>query len=186
MNAPAPTSPDASALLATGIPITLADGTVVHLRYTMLSVARLEANFGSLAGVMKGIQSAAIALEQSMSDDAPTAPTSDTGSLFTVLIQALAPGLLDAEATDPRSGEVVWLGEHEDVVGRLLAFDQFGEYLQAFGASFAQAFRGLGGANPPQEVEQEAPAPARPSSRGRTGGTSRSGKPAAARTSSGA
>lgn len=183
MNAPAPTSPDAAALLATGIPITLADGNVVHLRYTMLSVSRLEANFGSLAGVMTGIQSAAVALEQSMNGDGQTG---DGGSLFTVLIQALAPGLLDAEATDPRSGEVVWLGEHEDVVGRLLAFDHFGEYLQAFGASFAQAFRGLGGTNPPQEVEQETPAPARPSSRGRTGGTSRSVKPAAARKSSGA
>lgn len=184
MNAPTPGT-DAATLIAAGTPIILADGSTVNLRYTMLSVAGLEQNFGSLAGVMKAIESSSTALEAGMNDGAPIADGS--ASLFTVLIRALAPGLLDAQVTDPRTGELVWLGEHEDTVGRLLALEQFKAYLEAFGASFAQAFRGLGGARPPQEVEQEqAPAPARPSSRGRTGGTSPSAKPATARKRSGA
>lgn len=172
----------AQALRAEGVPIKLSNGETVQLKYTMASVMALESNFGNLAGVMHGIQTAAASLETSM-NDATAKPKEGERSLFQTIVQALAPGLLEVEMEDPRSGETVWLGEHEDTVGRLLAFDQFGAYLEAFGASFAEAFRSIGGgqSNPPA---QAAPA-AQKSSRGATGGTSPSAPRASRRKTSG-
>lgn len=172
----------AQALRAAGVPIKLSNGDTVLLKYTMASVMALEENFGNLGGVMHSIQGAVASLESSMAD-ATSKPREGERSLFQTIVQALAPGLLEAKVTDPRSGEEVWLGEHEDTVGRLLAFEEFGTYLEAFGASFAQAFHNIGGgqSNPPAQAAAAAPK----SSRGAAGGTSPSAPRASRRKTSG-
>jgi hypothetical protein len=191
----AATTTPAEAIAARGIPIPLSDGSTVHLRYTMASLMALEDEFGNVARIMSDVKGAATALEASFAIAQGTATPEQvdydatyTGpSVFSVLVRALAPGLLDAPATDPRDGTELWLGEHPDVVARMLDTAHLQQYMNAFGAAFNQAFGAQavdldaaakgGDANPP--------AKATPRSRGASGGTSQSAAPRSNRTRSG-
>lgn len=142
-------APQAAALAAKGHPVTLADGTTVQLRYTMAGLLELEADFGNVARIMTEITAAAAALEASFAvaegratDAEKELDTSYAGSsVFAILVRALRPGLLDAEAIDPRSGEAVYVGEQDErTVARLLDPSRLQEYLTAFGRSFNEAF----------------------------------------------
>jgi hypothetical protein len=174
------------ALAARGLPVTLADGSTVLLRYTFASLRRLDAEFVNVARMMTVVKDAAEALEAShdiatghATDEARAIEASYTGpSIFDVLIQVLAPGLLDEVVTHPRTGEQIYLGEHEDAVERLLDVSRLQEYLTAFGRAFNQAFDTgeVSPVDPPQSPSR---------SRGTPGGTSRSAKAAAPRRRSG-
>lgn len=177
--AAAPSAP----ITAAGIPITLADGSVVRLRYSMASLRALEADFGNVARIMSDVKGASSALAASFAVAQGTASAKDREldatysgpSVFDVLVRALGPGLLDARAVHPRTGEEVWLGEHEDAVERLLDIGRLQEYLNAFGRAFNEAFDSGDGDAPTQGGGAVPPPKASPTrSRGASGGTSRS------------
>lgn len=182
-----------AAVHALGIPIPLADGTSVRLRYSMLSLERLEADFGDLTSIVDHVEGAARAL--GLSDrvrkgdatltDEERAAAKGHAAIFTAITRVLLPGLLDAQGTDPRTGETVWLEERPDVAKRLLDPGSLNAYMDAFRESFAQAFHtevtpeSAGGAVPPQVAAAAA-------SPGVTGTTSPVASPTAPMLSSGA
>lgn len=170
---------DAEALAGLGVPITLADGTTVRLRYSMASLVMLEKDFGNVARIISTVQGAAAALGASFAvaqgsatdEDRHTAETYDGPSVFSVVVRVMTPGLLDARGVDPRDGQEVWLGEDEAVVARALDPSRLQEYMNAFGQAFNQAFGG--GADQPKREAGGARPPAR--SRSSATGSSRSG-----------
>lgn len=187
------TESPARALQGAGTIIELANGDEVELRYSMASLVAIEESFGNLARLTGVVMDAAGALEASQAVAAGKATdeqreldaTYQGHSLFRVLCDALAPGLLDVQVADPRTGEPIWLGENIGAVQRLLDPGRLREYLSAFSSTFARAFAQLdtdGGeaGDPPAQATAKSP------SRGKPGGTSQSAKRATARTRSGA
>lgn len=189
MSETTPTTSPAHALQANGQPIPLADGTTAQLRYTMASLVALEESFGNVAKLMTSVQEAAEALQasQAVAEGHATPEQRELHdnyqgpSLFRILRDAIAPGLLDHRATDPRSGEQVWLGEHPDVLARLM-LPNVGAYMPAFGAAFREAFANLAGgdAADPQTATTAGSSPGTP------GGTSLSASTGTLPTASGA
>lgn len=177
---------DATDLAGLGIPITLADGSTVPLRYSMASLVALEKEFGNVARIISDVQGAAAALGASFNvangsatdEDRHVAESYDGPSVFSVVVRALTPGLLDARGVDPRSGEELWLGEDQAAVARALDPSRLQEYMNAFGQAFNQAFGGgsagasgkdapkAGGARPPARSRSSATGSSRSGSRG--------------------
>ena len=171
----------ADVLAAQGLQVQLIDGSTVSLRYSMRSIAALEARFGSLMGIQTEVQAAARALEAAKSGGTPEGG----GAIFTVLCDAIAPGLLHERVTHPDTGAVVRLGTDVVLVQELLDPARLSEYLSAFSAAFSQAFGAdaeaqAGGATPPAQGATVPPSP------GLTGTTSPSSSAADQTTSSGA
>lgn len=179
----------AAALLAQGHPITLLDGTVVHVRFGMLGLYRLEQDFGGsaanaarhlqLAGLRYALARPGAAAE--LDDETRKAVAEYDGpGLVTVLAQILSPGLIGQVVPDRTSpDERVDLGEVSQY--ELLHYldpRRLREYGDAFSHAFREAF---------DTGEAPAPAAGRASgSRSRTSTTSRAVKPTAPTSSSGA
>ena len=179
------TSGVAAAIAARGVIIPIATGETVRLRYSMLSIEQLESRFGDLSGIIdhvEGAASAMLAKERARAgtpaDGDAELLTKSTGAIFTELTAVLLPGLLDERATDPRTGELVWLEQRPDVAKRVLEVGYLKEYLEAFRTAFAQAFDtgeiGSGPADPPVPALHAVPA-----SPGPIGTTSPAAPPAA-------
>jgi hypothetical protein len=132
---PLPPSPS-DVLAAPGQPIQLIDGATVTLRYSMASLRRLEARFGSLRGIEVQMKQAADVLR---STD-PEAASSSKGGIMTVLSDAIAPGLLHCRVTHPDTGATVRLGADQDLVMEQLDPGQLQNYTNAFAAALSQAF----------------------------------------------
>lgn len=186
------TSSVSQAIAARGAPITLATGETVRLRYSMLSLEQLEAEFGDLSRIIEYVETAAEALaageriRNGTGTDRDRELTADksAGAIFTAITRVLLPGLLDAQATDPRTGELVWLEQRQDVAKRILDPGQLRPYMDAFKLAFSQSFDTgeptAGGAVPPPVL------PAPTASPGATGTTSPAVSPDAQMQSSGA
>lgn len=186
-------SPKAKALRAAGTTFELSDGTPVTLRYSMASIVQIEETFGNLGALATSVQDAALAAQYglgpaqqaSMSVDELEAAAGYTGpSLFKVLVDALAPGLLEEQVTDPRSGDVVWVGEHPDVLARMLDLAHLQDYLAAFSEAFGEAFRAVAGGDAAHPAKTGSAS--QTTSRGTSGGTSRSAAAGTPRKRSGA
>lgn len=178
----------AQAIAANGTPIRLLDGTTVHLRYSMASLAQLEERFGSMVAISAHVEDAVASLQAQDALGKGATPTEQLtnaagksrGAIFTAIADVIVPGLIDAAATDPRTEQRVWLGEHRDVAMRLLDPSQLGTYIEAFRASFVQAFgtpepAAGGGAVDPLMLT--APLPTTGASPGATGITSPAASP---------
>lgn len=174
----------AAAIAARGVPIPIATGETVRLRYSMLSIELLEQRFGDLSGIIDHVEGAAAAMLAKERARAGTPIDGDDelltkhdGAIFTELTAVLLPGLIDERATDPRTGELVWLEQRPDVAKRVLEVGYLKEYLEAFRTAFAQAFDtgeiGSTPADPPVPALHAVPA-----SPGLTGTTSHAAEPA--------
>jgi hypothetical protein len=188
-------NPDAQALAAKGHPITLLDGSTVRLRYSMASLVQLEDRFGSLAGIMSVVQEAADVMdaqekvrERTATEEQKALVVAQVGkpSLFGIIARVVLPGLMDAQAAHPRTGQPFYLGDDEQAALRLLDPGLMREYLEAFAEAFRESMHLSGGA--PGEAVPAAPAPPAPMlvpSHGPTG-TTQPAPSAFAVTSSGA
>lgn len=144
----APQPSPAQAIAAKGTPITLLDGTTVRLRYSMASLAQLEERFGSMVAISNHVEDNVAALNAqnalargaTPTEQLQTLASKGTGAIFTAIADVIVPGLIDAAAVDPRTGQPVWLGEQHDVAMRLLDPSQLGVYIEAFRTSFVEAF----------------------------------------------
>lgn len=133
--APLPPSPS-DTLAAPGYPIRLIDGAEVSLRYSMASLRRLEARFGSLRGIEVQMKSAAEVLRATDDESA----LSNRGNIMTVLSDAIAPGLLHCRVVHPDTGATVRLGADTELVMEQLDPGQLQAYTDAFAAALTQAF----------------------------------------------
>ena len=105
-------------ILARGVPITLADGRTAHLRYGMLGLKQLEDDFGSLAKVQDAIKKE---FARNSKEGAPT------GKAINLAWSIMRAGLLDLEMTELE-------------LDRVLDPALFGDYADAIGQAFDQAF----------------------------------------------
>lgn len=174
---------DATQLAARGVPITLADGTTVTLRYSFRSISLLEEFFGSLARVQQALERESALMREG----------AKRVRLYRVLQEAIGPGLVHVRTTDPDTGERCRLGERPDLVGDLLDPARARAYIDAWTAAMTEAFGELyGRALPdtsadPQVPQETAAAPATTvRSPGQTGTTSPSSSQAEATSGSGA
>jgi hypothetical protein len=142
--------PDAAAVLAgEGTSITLLDGSTVELRYSFASLRLLEQRFGSLTGLQRQVHLAgngkpceAHAIEGKAQPDCDEC--TPQGAVFSVLADAIIPGLLDARVRHPDTGATIRLGKHPDVCDELLDPGELGPYMKAWAASFGKAMTNLG------------------------------------------
>jgi hypothetical protein len=127
-------------LAALGKPITLADGSTVHVRYSMASLRVLEQRFGSLKGISAELNEAQRVLQ---SDSGV-----GSGPIFSILSDALCAGLIHETRTDvDDDGRPVRykLGKDRDRAEELLDPARLQEYLDAFASALQEAFGDLGG-----------------------------------------
>lgn len=190
-----PSRAAAEALRARGIPITLATGETVRLRYSMDALEQLEADFGNIGNVLTEMKGA----EQSLGDSLAVAAGDATpeqqqrhqqaqgkvSSLFGIIRRALLPGLADATATHPRTLEPFMLEDDKRAAAQLLDASRLHEYVDAFSQAFSQAFY-AGGSTPPVAPAPTTPGPGPALSHGSTGGMSAPSSGTAPMPSSGA
>lgn len=151
---PPPTVGPAQALEAPGVQIALITGERVSLRYSMLSLARLEAEFGSLQGL--GDRFAAMTPPEEPAKPAAEGeepPPVVDAKIFTELVGVLAPGLIHVRMFHPDSGQRVRLGEDRELCAELLSPGELVGYLRAFQAALAEAFGALMQGGPPAGLE---------------------------------
>lgn len=148
---PQPQLHPADVIAADGTKITLADGRVVELRYTIGSLRLLEARFGSLAGMQRAIDvasngrpCAAHRVGESPQPDPECDSCTQQGSIFTVLADAIAPGLLHERVVHPDTGQHVRLGKDAELCAEQLDPGQIGPYMTAWASAFQQAVASLG------------------------------------------
>lgn len=163
-------------LAADGYPITLSSGQTVRVRYSMLSLRRLEARFGSLVGISAELNTAQAAMKEAQEHDT----VGMQGPIFTILSDAIACGLVDTRVVHPDTGRTIKLGDDSDLLMSQLDPSRLQEYLDAFARALAQAFGTLG-----KEIAASMQA-ATSSSLGGTGSTSAPSSPGAQMPSSGA
>jgi hypothetical protein len=127
-------------IAASGYPITLMSGQTVALRYSMLSLRRLEARFGSLVGISAELNKAQAAMNDAQQNDTLGA----SGPVFTILSDAVACGLVDVRVIHPDTGQRVRLGDDVELLMEQLDPSQLQQYLDAFARALGQAFGSLG------------------------------------------
>lgn len=147
--------PPSAAITPPGEPITLEGGQVFLLRYSFASLARIESEFGSIAGVSRRLQRAARAMQSALDDNDDAEPMSG-GELFTVLASVLAAGLLHYRVRNPLSGNEIRLGDDIELLMERLDPAYVQEYVSAFGRALGTTFGGLGKA-PEDETPQTTP-----------------------------
>lgn len=166
------------AIAARGAEITLVTGQTVRLRYSMLSLEKLEQDFGDITDVVSVVEIAAAALkasdarrkgEQLTEADEKLLEQHGAGAIFTVLARVMLPGLIDVAGVDPREPDSapVWLEDHPDIAKRLLDPARLGEYMRAFRTAISEAFSAgetpAGDAVPPAPADVSASASPGPS-----------------------
>lgn len=131
-------------LLGDGKTITLDDGTLVRLRYSMRSLALMEAQFGSVAGIQGAIDS------------------SGKGAAFGPLIELIGPGTIGRGGFEPHVREHVDAKGKRTIsaityrrkadgaeLGELMDPGRLGEYASAMGTAISEAIKSTGnGASP--------------------------------------
>lgn len=139
----APTPPPETVvetISADGYPIRLLSGQSVNVRYSMLSLRRLEARFGSLVGISAELNSAQREMDEAKDKDKLDA----RGPVFTILSDAIACGLVHVKLRDPDTQRVVRLGDATDLLMEQLDPGQLQPYLDSFAKALGQAFGTLG------------------------------------------
>lgn len=151
-------------IAADGYPISLLSGQNVKLRYSMLSLRRLEARFGSLVGISAELNAAQTAMKDAQDNDA----LGMRGPVFTILSDAIACGLVHVKLRDPETQRIVRLGDATELLMEQLDPGQLQPYLDAFARALGQSFGTLG-----KEIAAQLQTAAnQPSSLGDTGTTS--------------
>jgi hypothetical protein len=121
-------------LAQSGHPITLLSGQRVSLRYSMLSLRRLEHRFGSLGGISAELKAA-----QEGAQRAADGEVGVSSPVFTILTDTLAPGLLHVKVRDDAQ-RVMRLGECGDALMEQLDPARLQQYVEAFATALSQAF----------------------------------------------
>lgn len=163
---------DRDVLAAQGQPIAFYTLPPQRLRYSMASLAALERRFGSIQNVDRQLRAAADVMNNEDSPIDASAP------IFTILMDALAAGLLHVIVDHPLTHQRVLLGSAPDLVRTEMNPAHLQDYVDAFARSLGEAFGSLGKAEP-------APPAQTPPSPGESGTTSAWSSPTDPMTSSG-
>lgn len=149
-----PTVAPADALAAEGVTIELDQPVgAVQLRYTFGSLRLLEARFTSLQAMADQVQTAAYgrACAEHRGEDGTGDPAegcsscTQPGAIFSVLADAITPGLLHVRTEHPDSGARVRLGRDVELVAELMDPARTQHYLAAWQAAFLQAMADMAG-----------------------------------------
>lgn len=151
-------------LMADGRTITLLDGSVVGVRYSMRSLALLEARFGSVMAIQTALDA------------------SGKSAAFGPVIDLIGPGCIGAGGFEPHVREVIGTNGKREIatilyrrkrdgmeLGELLGPDRLTEYVTAMAVGISAAL-GAGGQGNDATPAPAAPPPAT-SSPGLTSGT---------------
>lgn len=167
------------AIAARGADIVLVTGETVRLRYSMLSLEKLEIDFNDIAGVLQVVEDAAAALAANdrrrrgleLTDrEHALLQQQGAGAIFTTIVRVMLPGLVDVCGVDPRDpdGPPVSFEDHPEIAKRLLDPARLREYMAAFKHAISEAFatdqpETGGDAVPPAEADVTASASPGPS-----------------------
>lgn len=164
-------APERAVIANAGARVPLIDGEVVTLRYSMASLAMLEARFGSIKGISDEINKAQRALQSG--DEGARGP------IFTIVSDVIIPGLLHITVQHPERGTPVRLGRDRELAMEMLDPTQLQTYLDGFAGAFETAFGSVG-------KEQGPVATSTDPSLGQSGTTSQQSSPTDQTTSFGA